>query len=183
MNYDCKEAWRVGLLSKSVFVIVRSSWLLVLFKSDKSKVTVIDFCPFCNSPCFLCPDTENATELYIAMYSTFTSAVRQGRRGRSRSSCRFLTFSWSWPFHRRSSNQRNTLLFSGKVIERRSTMAFRLLVTLFLMAYNPAYALHELTAENYDKITEGKTVFLKFYAPTVSIAGKLHFIHVNEASA
>ncbi|GAX10111.1 thioredoxin domain-containing protein 5 [Fistulifera solaris] len=45
-------------------------------------------------------------------------------------------------------------------------MAFRLLSTLFLVGLSVAYSLNDLTAETYDKTTEGKTVFLKFYAPT-----------------
>lgn len=52
-------------------------------------------------------------------------------------------------------------------------MASRLLATLFLMGYSAAYSLNELTADSYDKITEGKTAFLKFYAPSVSITGGL----------
>jgi hypothetical protein len=50
-------------------------------------------------------------------------------------------------------------------------MAFRLLATLFLVGLSVAYSLNDLTAETYDKITEGKTVFLKFYAPTVRLGG------------
>jgi hypothetical protein len=52
-------------------------------------------------------------------------------------------------------------------------MAFRLLATLFLVGLSVTYSLNDLTAETYDKITEGKTVFLKFYAPTVSIGGSV----------
>lgn len=47
-------------------------------------------------------------------------------------------------------------------------MTFRLLFTLFLMGCSAAaFEFDELRAENYDKATEGKTVFLKFYAPSV----------------
>jgi hypothetical protein len=46
-------------------------------------------------------------------------------------------------------------------------------VLLFLLAFLATahgYDVPELTMENFDEMTDGKTVFLFFYAPWVSVA-------------
>jgi len=52
----------------------------------------------------------------------------------------------------------------------RSFAAFALLA-----ATASAYDVQSLTPENYEEITDGKTVFLKFFAPWVSSAHKYFF--------
>jgi hypothetical protein len=51
---------------------------------------------------------------------------------------------------------------------RTSTMMMRLSLLALFVAATSAYDVPSLTPENYDALTEGKTVFLKFFAPWVS---------------
>jgi hypothetical protein len=48
-------------------------------------------------------------------------------------------------------------------------MKFTVTLSLALIAYVNADVL-SLTPDNYDELTAGKTVFLKFFAPWVSLA-------------
>jgi hypothetical protein len=48
-----------------------------------------------------------------------------------------------------------------------STMKFSAAVLLSALATAAAYDVPSLTPENYDELTDGKTVFLKFFAPWV----------------
>ena len=41
------------------------------------------------------------------------------------------------------------------------------LVTLTAIGTSAAYKVPSLTPDNYDELTEGKTVFIKFFAPWV----------------
>jgi hypothetical protein len=52
-------------------------------------------------------------------------------------------------------------------------MRFALVAALSYLACAEAYDVVQLTADNYDELTDGKTVFLKFFAP---------WVRTNEAS-
>jgi hypothetical protein len=47
-------------------------------------------------------------------------------------------------------------------------MRFSFALTLAFSASAAAYEVISLTPDNYDEMTDGKTVFLKFFAPWVS---------------
>jgi hypothetical protein len=47
-------------------------------------------------------------------------------------------------------------------------MRFALVAALSYFSCAEAYDVAQLTVENYDELTDGKTVFLKFFAPWVS---------------
>jgi hypothetical protein len=47
-------------------------------------------------------------------------------------------------------------------------MKFSAAVLLSALATAAAYEVPSLTPDNYDELTDGKTVFLKFFAPWVS---------------
>jgi hypothetical protein len=49
-------------------------------------------------------------------------------------------------------------------------MRLSLALTLAFAASAAAYDVASLTPDNYDEITDGKTVFIKFFAPWVSCA-------------
>ena len=46
-------------------------------------------------------------------------------------------------------------------------MRFAAAFALFYIACAEAYDVVQLTPDNYDELTDGKTVFLKFFAPWV----------------
>jgi len=50
-------------------------------------------------------------------------------------------------------------------------MKFILAIALALAATVNGYDVASLTPENYDTLTDGKTVFIKFFAPWVSGSG------------
>lgn len=54
------------------------------------------------------------------------------------------------------------------LIPNTATMRFTLALTLAFAAGAAAHDVPSLTPENYDEITDGKTVFIKFFAPWVS---------------
>jgi hypothetical protein len=57
-------------------------------------------------------------------------------------------------------------------------MRLTLALTLALAAGVTAYDVPSLTPDNYDELTDGKTVFIKFFAPWVSLS----FVFANNAS-
>jgi len=60
-----------------------------------------------------------------------------------------------------------------------STMMMKCTALALLLTSCAAYDVPSLTPDNYDELTEGKTVFLKFFAPWVSSCAHDPMIYIR----